>query len=423
MVAQVIDARPMLRPWQAEVADHLQRFNVLVVHRRAGKTVFCCLWLLSRALARPDTVAVYVAPQRDQAKRIAFEILQANAPPGTQVNRSELMLRLPNNTRIYLLGTDRDNGDSIRGLKISAAVLDETAGISPYAWQAVIRPALADTQGDAIFIGTPQGKVGLFWDLYQRAADLPDWYRARYGWEDTGALQPDEVAALRREMSEARFRQELEVSFEAAIEGAYYGSLMDAAEQSGRVGTVPHDPKLPVTISMDLGFSDATSVWAWQFPPGGAIHAIWWREWQNTALPEIVRQIRAEAWDITTWILPHDGKVSELGSGRTRKGIMQELGCNVRIAPNQRVRDGIEAVRTLLPKMYFDREQCGDGVEYLKAYRSEYSEQRQVFGLQPLHDFTSHAADSVRYMAVTWHEGLAGRQEKPRYERFNRRMI
>ena len=212
-------------------------------------------------------------------------------------------------------------------------------------------------------------------------------------------------------MSEARFRQELECSFDAAIEGAYYGKLMDQAESEGRIGTVPHDPMLPVYLSLDLGFSDATSVWAWQVSPGGEVRAIYWEEWQNTALPVIAKELQAHEWNIAVWILPHDAKVHELGSGRTREGILRELGCNVRIAPNQRVRDGIEAVRTLLPKMRFDRESCGDGVEYLKQYRAEFNETRQVFGLQPVHDFTSHAADSVRYFAVTYRDGLGGRHE------------
>lgn len=385
--------------------------------------MLACLWLLSRALARAGAVAVYVAPQRAQAKRIAFELLRNNAPPGTEVNQSELMLRLPNDTRIYLLGTDSDNGDSIRGLGIVAAVLDEVADISPYAYEAVIRPALADHQGDGLFIGTPKGKVGLFWRLWQDAEELPGWHRASYRWDQTDALDRGEVEAMRREMNEADFRQELECSWSASIKGAYWAKELDQLEQDGRLTEVPHDPGLPVYISMDLGYSDATSCWAWQFSPGGQVRALWFREWQNTALPQIVSEIRSEGsrWNIAGWIMPHDAKVHELGSGRTRAGIMQELGCELLMAPNQRVRDGIEAVRALIPRLWIDRS-CADGLELIKQYRSAYDEKRQVFNLAPLHDFTSHAADSIRYMATSMAEGLTGRS-KPDYHKFASRMI
>ena len=160
---------------------------------------------------------------------------------------------------------------------------------------------------------------------------------------------------------------------------------------------------LPVHLSLDLGYSDATSVWGWQVSPGGEIRAIYFREWQNTALPQIVREIRADGstWNFGTWIIPHDAKVHELGSGRTRKGILEELGCDTQVAPNQRVRDGIEAFRSLIPRIYFDTS-TAPGFELIKQYRADYNEKSQAFGLNPRHDFTSHAADSCRYFAVTW---------------------
>jgi hypothetical protein len=412
----VINAAPLLRGWQRDAATKLERhrFTVLLVHRRAGKTVLACLWLLQQGLEHRDSVCAYIAPQRDQAKRIAMELLVRNAPPGTEVNRSELKLTLPNGTRIYLLGTDRDNGDSIRGMGIIAAVLDEVADIAPYAWEAVVRPALADTgEGRALIIGTPRGRVGLFWRLWQDGQKLPGWVTGRYTAEETGALPAQELAAMRREMSPAKYEQELLCSWDAATEGAYWATEVAEAVAAGRVARVPHDPAAPVILSMDLGYSDATSVWAWQLV-GRELRALWWEEWQNVALPRVWSDIRAQhpTWNIGAVILPHDAEHHDLSNGRTRAGILAELGAKVVQAPNLPIRDGIEAVRTVLPQVYWDQEGCGEGLEYLRQYRAEYVENRQVYQLKPRHDFTSHAADSVRYFAVTWHAGLLGRPRK-----------
>jgi hypothetical protein len=427
--AHVINAAPLLRGWQREAARKLAkyRFVVLLVHRRAGKTVLACLWLLQQALAHPDSVSAYIAPQRDQARRIALELLARNAPPGSVVNRSELKLTLPNGSRIYLLGTDSDNGDSIRGMGLVAAVLDEVADIAPYAWEAVIRPALADHGGRALVIGTPRGRVGLFWSLWQQAQALPDWVTGVYTAEQTGALPADELGAMRREMSRNKYEQEMLCSWDAATEGAYYAAVLAEAEAAGRIGRVPAEPMAPVLLSWDLGYSDATSVWAWQIV-GREVRAIWWREWQNVALPRIWAEIQAEAqrrgWNLARNILPHDADHHDSTNGRTRRGILEELGARCVVAPNIPVRDGIEAVRTLIPQVWWDRDGCGDGLEYLRQYRAEYQEQRQTYALQPRHDFTSHAADSVRYFAVTWHAGLLGRKpERLDYSTLDRMVM
>ena len=155
--AQVIDVSDQLRPWQSELVNTMRRFTVAVVHRRAGKTVLAILWLISHSLDHSNAVTGYVCPKRDQAKRIAWELLKLYAPPGTDFNSSELKATFPNGTRLYMLGTDADNGDAIRGLGLVAAVLDETADIAPGAWRLVVRPALADMKGHALFIGTPKG--------------------------------------------------------------------------------------------------------------------------------------------------------------------------------------------------------------------------------------------------------------------------
>ena len=401
-----------LRPWQRSTWNSLQRFNVIVAHRRSGKTVFSCLKLIAQMLQKPNGVGAYIAPQYSQAKRVALELIKSYLPPGSDVNASELKITLPNQARVYLLGAENPN--PIRGLGLDYAILDEVAQMPSVAWTQVIRPALADQhkEGGAIFIGTPMGMSGLFYRLFQDAETLPGWARFHLPYTATDALAPAEIEALRREMRPEAFEQEMECSFQAAVRGAYWGTELAAAEKAGRIGGVPHDPTALVHVSWDLGMADSTALWYRQVC-GREIHAIRYEEYQNTGLPEIIRQMRAHAYNWGEIIGPHDLAVRELGSGRSRIEIARELGVNFRVAPNWRVNEGIEAVRALLPRCWFDRQNCGQGVEALKLYRADFQGTREVFSKAPLHDWTSHAADSARYFAVTFDERLLSGQLPP----------
>lgn len=399
-----------LRPWQRSTWNSLARFNVIVAHRRSGKTVFSCLRLISELLQKPGSVGAYIAPQYSQAKRVALELIKGYLPPGSDVNASELKITLPNQARLYLLGAENPN--PIRGLGLDYAVLDEVSQMPSSAWSEVIRPALADRQGGAIFIGTPMGMSGLFYRLYTDAPDLPDWQRYFLPYTATNALPEAEIEALRREMRPEAFEQEMECSFQAAVRGAYWGTEMAQAEKDGRITKVPHDPAALVHVSWDLGMADSTALWYWQVC-GREIHAIRYEEYQNTGLPEIIRQVKAHRYNWGDFIAPHDIAVRELGSGRSRIELARDLGINFMVAPNWRINEGIEAFRALIPRTWFDREGCGQGIEALKLYRADYQGTREVFSKNPLHDWTSHAADSARYFAVTFDERRVAGQLPP----------
>lgn len=218
-------------PYPHQKAAHKNRlrvrFNVLVWHRRAGKTVFSVLELLLAALecVKQRGRFAYVAPQLKQAKAVAWDYLKhyARSVPGVEVNESELRIDLPNGAQIRVYGAD--NPDSLRGLYFDGIVLDEVADMDPKVWGEIIRPALADRLGWAIFIGTPKG-VNLFSELYYKAAKgyddegkpTPDWCADLKRYNDTDILAPGEVEAARAEMSEAQFAQEFGCDFNAAVE-------------------------------------------------------------------------------------------------------------------------------------------------------------------------------------------------------------
>jgi hypothetical protein len=221
-VKGAIDLGYRPRRWQQECHRRLKRFSVLVVHRRAGKTVMAIMTLLDAALRTHKTHARfgYIAPFRNQAKSIAWDYLTfyARKVPGVLVNESELWVEFPNGARVRLFGAD--NPDALRGLYFDGVVLDEVAQMRPTVWSTIVRPALTDRLGWALFIGTPQG-VNLFSDLYFKGRRTPDrWYTALWRWQDTQVLSDEEVEDAAATMTEAAFRQEMECDFAAASENA-----------------------------------------------------------------------------------------------------------------------------------------------------------------------------------------------------------
>lgn len=391
-----------LRPLQREVFRSLKRFNVLLAHRRWGKTYAALVMLIVKALQcpLPRPQVGYYAPTYSQAKKVAWAYLREflGTMPGVVFNEAELKATLPTGA-VVMLGSG-DNPDSSRGMYFDWVVLDEPAQMPARLWTEVLRPALSDRKGGALFIGTPMGRHGLLYDSYQAAGDDPEWGRMMYRASETGIIEPAELDSARRLMTKAEFEQEFECSFDAAVRGAYYGEVMTKLEADGRITKVPHDPGKQVHVVLDLGIADATAAWFVQIE-GRAINAIAHAEYTNMGLPDIVADWRARPYHYGKIIAPHDVEVRELGSGKTRKETLRALGCDVIVAPNLPVAEGIEATRQLLPRMWFDAVECKHGIECLRQYRSDWDDKQGVLRLRPLHDWTSHSADSLRMLAVT----------------------
>jgi hypothetical protein len=374
---------------------------VLVWHRRAGKTVYAINWLLRAIIEcdQPEPRGSYLAPQYKQAKRIAWSMLkQFTAPiPGCRYLEQELRCILPGGREIWLLGAD--NPDALRGLYLDACVLDEVAQMAPRTWGEVIRPALADRAGQAVMIGTPFGMANEFHRFFELAKDTQGWTRSLLTVDDTHALPESELAALKAEMRPEEWDQEMLCSFSAAVRGAFFAREMQQAEQQGRIGRVPRDPLLPVHTSWDLGLANRTVVWLWQ-TIGAEVRAIDCRAYSGTALPDIIADLKGLGYPWGRHYAPHDAQVRELGSGKSREEIARALGMAWEIVPQVGVQSGIDAARALLPRVWFDREACADGIQALQLYRTEYDEERRVFSNTPLHDWTSDYADALRYFAV-----------------------
>lgn len=398
------EVRDQFRPLHARKT----RWFIGVAHRRAGKTVADINELVIGATKcrLPNPRFAYVAPQLNQAKDIAWVYLKEyTAFLSPKINESELWVELPGGARIRIYGAD--NPDRLRGIYLDGVVLDEFGDMDPTIWTQVIRPALSDRKGWAAFIGTPKGK-NTFHKLWVEAEDDPDWTRLMLKASETGLLDAKELSDARKMMSDDEYAQEYECSFEAAVRGAYYAKELNEAEAADepRITSVPHDPRLLTHTAWDLGMADSTVIWFLQ-TVGRETRVIDVLKGEGVALDWYVRQLRERPYLYGNHYLPHDVEVRELGTGKSRKEVLAELGVDVTVCPNIPLADGIQAVRMLLPTCWFDKTKAKEGIEALRMYRREYDEKRQEFRTTPLHDWTSHYADAFRYFAVGHQEQVA----------------
>jgi phage terminase large subunit len=389
-----------------------QRWSVMVCHRRAGKTVACVAELVLSALFtnKQDARYAYVGPQLNQVKDVAWMYVKRLTAdiPGIQYNETELRVDLPNGARVRLYGAD--NPDRLRGLYLDGVVLDEFADMRSSVWGEIIRPMLADRKGWAVFIGTPKGH-NEFYDLWKNSELAPEWYRVMLRASESGIVDKDELIDAAKSMTDDQYAQEFECSFEAAVAGAYYAKEFDQIEKDGRILRVDYDKNLPVHTSWDIGYSDDTAVWFYQMVRG-ELHVIDFYAANGYGVEHYVDMLNSKLYKYYTvgkykglLMLPHDARAKTFAaSGKSVQQQFEELGYTSRITPELSLQDGIQALRMTLPKCYFDRERCFDGIEALKLYRREWDDDKRTFKDRPLHDWTSHAADAARYMGIAWRE-------------------
>ena len=297
----------------------IKRWNVLVMHRRFGKTVFAVNHLIKHALTcpLPRPRVAFVAPTFTQAKRIAWDY--TSVIPGAKFNETELRVDFPNGGRLMLLSAE--NPDALRGIYLDMAVFDEFGMQNPRVWGEVVRPALSDREGAAIFLGTPAGH-NHFFDLLEQARSETDngsdqWYWKIVKASESKLVKETELDAARAQMTPEQYEQEYECSFTAAIIGAYYGKLMAEADEGNRITRVPYDPAYPVHTAWDLGVNDSTAIWFAQIFRGGAVNVIDYYENGGVGLDHYADVINRKDYNYGDHLAPHDIEVRELGSGKS----------------------------------------------------------------------------------------------------------
>ena len=300
-------------------------------------------------------------------------------------------------------GLDRSL-DSIKSKsRILLCWVDEAEPVTDEAWIKLI-PTLREEDSELWVTWNPERKRSSTHKRFRQSTD-PRMKVAEINWKDNPWF-PSVLQRTRLRDKTNRPEQYdhiWEGGFATVFEGAYYVRELVDAKDSGRIGKVAVEPSLPVHTAWDLGIGDSTAIWFFQVA-GNEIRVVDFYENSGQGLPHYVSVLRGKGYIYGDDWMPHDAKVRELGTGRTRIETLQELGRHPRLVPDHKLMDGINAARETLPRCWFDETKTDHGLDALRQYRSEYDEKASVFDDKPLHDWTSHAADAYRYLAMAWKE-------------------
>ncbi len=390
-----------------------KRWKFVVAHRRAGKSVSEINEMIKRALqndrAYPPPRYAYVGPSFAQTKDLIWGYLKhyTGVLPGVKISEGDLQVTLPNGAMINLYGGAAAY-ERMRGLYFDGIVLDEFPLLNPSVFSTVVRPCLADYRGWAIVSGTSNGDDH-FHELKKKNLNDPTWDFFIIPVTETDALHPDEVVEMTKDMTPEEYAREMLCSFDAPIEGAYYADLMNKAEADGRICSVPHDPSAPVFTWWDLGISDYMTIWFVQ-RAGRELHIIDYIETTGKGIPDVIPMIygtekgceHRQKYNFGAHVPPHDIKARELGTGKSRLEVLTDLipsSHPVIVSPFLSVEDGIQAVRTVIPIAYFDKERTEQGRSALRNYHRSKSG-------KPVHNWASHGADGFRTGSVALNQTL-----------------
>lgn len=404
-----------------------------VWHRRAGKDLLAINLIACKAYERVGTYW-HMLPTYRQGRAIVWNGFTRDGRrfldhfPKDLIeseNQTEMRVTFKNGSLYQVVGTD--NVNSLVGTNPVGVVFSEYSLHDPAAWD-YIRPILAENGGWALFIFTARGKNHGY-SLIEMAKKNPRWFSEVLVAGNNGTKRPDGTPVISDEiieeerkagMPEPMIQQEFYCSFEAPFVGAYYGNQMTFLDKENRLVNVPHDPKLPVDTAWDIGVGDATAIWFIQ-SYGMETRLIDYYETSGEGLPHFKKLLkgqvtgyeRMDQYHYGTFYAPHDIEVREFQSGKSRIEAAKEMGIKFKTVMKHEVEDGIEALRSLLPQCWIDKEHCERGIEALRQYRKEWDEKNKVFRDHPLHDWTSHPADALRIYAM-------GKRARPKYDKSKR---
>lgn len=380
--------------------------------RRAGKDTVSLNWTCREALLQPGNYW-HLFPEQTQARKAIWNginrdgqrIIDQSFPREVCESRheQEMLIKLKSGSTWQLGGSDRY--DALVGSNPRGVVFSEYAIANPRAYE-FIRPILAENGGWAVFPYTPRGRNHGF-ELFEQLGAAQDAFAELLTCDDTGHMTAEALEIERAEMSDELFQQEYYCSWDFGIEGSYYASQMNQALKDGRICHVPYDRSRPVWVAMDLGLRDSTAIWFAQIGPGGELRLIDYEEHNGQQLKHYHDLLKDKGYSYADeLILPHDAGHERLGM-ESIEVQLEGMGWRCRVLPREpSIFPGIESCRVSIGQAVFDEEKTRLGRAALSAYRKEYDDARNVFKNMPLHDWSSHGADSFRYLCRAWKGGM-----------------
>lgn len=399
------DARPYQLPifWAMDAGGYKRA--IMVWHRRAGKDHTDLNLMIKKMYERVGTY-YYIYPTQRQGRKAIWDNTTKDGRRfldffpkeliDGEPNNTEMKIRFKNGSLFQIVGSD--NVDLLLSTNPIGIVMSEFSVHDPRVWD-YLSPILLENGGWVIFNFTPRGHNHAF-DLFEMAKNDPKWFVQLLTVDDTGVVSKEDIDQQRREgKSEEFIQQEYYCSFDASLVGSYYAKQMNAMTIEGRIREVPYEPSLPVHTWWDLGVGDRTCIGFFQHV-GMEWRMIDCYDNQGEGLQHYIQVLQMKPYVYGQHWAPHDIRVKEFGTGKTRYETAAALGVRFRIVPKIDVNDGINAARMALQTLYIDKNRCSMFVRAMKEYTHEWDEARECFADNPLHDWTSDFADMFRYFSV-----------------------
>lgn len=397
---------------------------LVVMPRRAGKDILC--WnLMIRAALRKVGIYFYCLPTFSQARGVIWDSITNTGErfidyiPSeliSKINQQEMKITLVNGSMISLIGSDTYN-TSIIGKNPCMIVFSEYALADENAYKIAAGPILRANDGVVVIISTPRGKNHMY-ELYQIAENSPDWFSYKLTLDDTQHISAEEIKKeiASGEISEDLAAQEYWCSFDLGQEGSFYAKSIDKMRLNGRIGVVPWEPYHKVWTSWDLGVKDPTVVIFFQVI-GQIVRIIDYYEQSDRSMDHFANIVLGKPYVYGGHFPPHDIMARESARGLTKREMYKELGIVFSDPVSIDIIDGIELVRRTLTKTWIDQANCKQLIKCLENYMSVKNKTGTYINV-PVHDWSSHAADAMRYLACALpktQRGSSGEEIDRRY--------
>lgn len=391
--------------WNVVMQEDFKR-GILVWPRRNGKDLHCWNMVIAKAMQRVG-LYYYIAPYYNQGRQIIWEGADKNGrrfldyipkPIIGSSTKLDMRIKLVNGSQIKLVGSD--NIDSIVGTNPIGIIFTEFSLHKRGVWD-YLRPILSENGGWALFNGTPRGMANEMYELYVKALrPESSWFLQHITRDDTGvptleAIQEDRESG----MPEALIMQEYYTNFLTGNVGTYYSLEMEMLRSSDRIGKVPYDPRLPVYTFWDLGKRDATAVWFVQFFTH-EIRIIDYYEDIEKSLIHHIKHIKELPYSYEAHYAPHDIKVEEMSTKISRWETALEHGIEFEVVEKLPLMEGIDAVREVLARCWFNKATTQLGRRALEHYHKSYDAKGEVFSDTPAKSWANHGSDAFRMLAV-----------------------
>lgn len=379
--------------------DNGYKRAILLFSRRHGKDKCTFCYMIKAMLERVGNYA-YIFPTASLARKAAWQNIDADGfrlldhIPKEIITRKQdqqMHIELTNGSTLTFFGSDRQIsvGTAFCGIAFSEFALQDKTAFD------LLRPVVMQNKGFMILNSTPRGR-NHYYDLWKMAEKNDKWYTLKVTANDTNVFSEEDIQSERDSgLSECVVQQEFFCSFNRGVEGSYYGKLIDQARRDGRITNV-YPEATKTYAAFDLGMSDSTAIVVWQMV-GKEIHIIDYYENNGEAIEHYIKWLKNKPYVWETIYLPHDAKVRELGTGMSRVETFNKFGVRPKVLSLTHVIDGIDNVRRLLHKCWFDETKCKELIDCLEMYHKEWNEKRGVYSDNAVHDRYSHGGDAFRY--------------------------